>query len=252
MALHQIVDIDALLEKWAKVKFGEDFAVDKIDTSKVEVKQKAVSYQSSGEWWATVNVSEDFFDNSESRPVRWVYTETVPYSSSATWTLIKAFKSSRYLPMKIDLQYPVSQEGKVPLQVQFSVNSLDQVVKSDSLESTWRIKEELNVAPYSSSCACAQIRTCKLHNVVFATDVYLSGTIKVVGFKKGKKWTKQESSAGIVDALSGLEAVGFSVIENKSDAQAPARQVSFRFEGVCSGQVGVEAKVHATEITSLV
>ena len=80
----------------------------------------------------------------------------------------------------------------------------------------------------------------------------MSGTVKVVGFRKGRKWNKQEVSASIVDALSGKEALGFSIIENKNESDGPARQAVFRFEGLCSGDVGTDVNVAVSEITSLV
>ena len=252
MAIYQIIDIDDIIDRWAKQRMGDAFTIDKIDTSKVHVEQKSVIYQSSHDWWNTATVQEEYFDNDDHVPATWHFTETVPFNSEVTWTMIKAFKSKKYFPFRITLQFPVSQDGSPPVEVHFSTETLEQVQKTGSLQSTWKLSEYITVDSYSSSRACAQIRTCKLQNVVFSTDVCISGTVKIHALKKGRKWTKQEVTASVVDALGTKEGLGFKLEENVDNASGPARHVAFRFEGLCTGEAGVEAKVDVSEIQSLV
>lgn len=87
---------------------------------------------------------------------------------------------------------------------------------------------------------------------MFTTDILMSGSIKVHGHKKNKKWTKHELTASIVDALANRKAQGFHEIENPSDSAAPARQVSFRFEGLCSGQAAVATRISTQDIVTSV
>ncbi len=89
---------------------------------------------------------------------------------------------------------------------------------------------------------------------MFTTDIIMSGSIKVQGHKKSKKWNKHELTASIVDALSTKQArsLGFQVIENVSDPNAPARMVVFRVEGMCTGEAAVGTKVGVQDLVTSV
>ena len=80
----------------------------------------------------------------------------------------------------------------------------------------------------------------------------MSGSIKVQGHKKNKKWTKHELTASVVDALSVKKALGFYVIENTTNMDAPARQIAFRVEGTCTGEVATGTKVAMQDISTSV
>ena len=93
---------------------------------------------------------------------------------------------------------------------------------------------------------------CQLKDVMFTTEIRMSGSIRVQGHKKNKKWTKHELTASVVDALASKKPLGFQVIENTMDPDAPARQISFRVEGACSGEVAVGTKVAMQDIVTSV
>ena len=80
----------------------------------------------------------------------------------------------------------------------------------------------------------------------------MSGSIRVQGHKKNKKWTKHELTASVVDALAAKKPLGFQVIENSIDPDMPAWQISFWVEGACSGEVAVGTKVAMQDIVTSV
>lgn len=61
----------------------------------VVVEQKAVLYQSTYDWWSHRTEHEELFDNAEDITATWRYTEKLSHEAKATWTLIKALKSSK-------------------------------------------------------------------------------------------------------------------------------------------------------------
>ena len=55
-----------------------------------------------------------------------------------------------------------------------------------------------------------------------------------------------------MDALAIKKPLGFYVIENTTNMDAPARQVAFRVEGTCTGEVAVATKVAMQDIVTSV
>ncbi len=251
MAMDAIIDLDEVLIGWAIEKQGQDYTIDKVDTSKLQVSQKAVLYHSSQDWWRNVTVHEEYFDNDDGVPAKWFYSHKAGFQSNASWCLIRAFKSNKFVPLHINLQFPVSAENSTPLEVAFDNSNLV-LRQATTGNSEWQLSSPVTVEPYSSTHACAQVRTCRLQNVVFTTDIVLSGSIKITGHKKHRKWTKHEVTFGIAEALYDKEALGFHVHDNMSDPNGPARTVIFKVEGLCTGEVGVEPLVKQDHISSLV
>ena len=218
------------------------------------MEQKAVLYQSSHDWWFYKTIHEEVFDNHDNFPATWNFSEKITSESKASWTLVKALKSSKVLPMNIILEYPVAKYGHQPLKVEFDCTKLSPAHKvlQTSNMNQFNMSEDITIDSYNSSKVIAQLQVCQLNDVMFATDIMMSGSIKVQGHKKNKKWTKHELTASVVDALAAKKALGFHVIENTTDMDAPARQIAFRVEGVCSGEVGVATRVVMQDIVTSV
>ena len=126
----------------------------------VEVEQKAVLYQSSHDWWFYKTVHEEVFDNHDNSSATWNFSEKINSESKAKWTLVKALKSSKVLPMNLKLEYPVAKYGQEPLKVEFDCTKLSPTYKSQEAKSTgqFNICEDITIEPYNSSKVCAQLK----------------------------------------------------------------------------------------------
>lgn len=245
------VDIDEIITNWATEKLGESFTLEKIDVSKIKIAQGSTTYQSNTDWWTKDVVHEEIFDNmEEALPITWNYTHKANYNSNITWKLLKNVKSTKYCPLKVVAQFPVAELGKDPLQVEFDSQFPEQATKSASRDSLWDVSTYVTVKPHFSSRATSVVRTCRLENVPFCAEVQFSGTIRVLGHKKRKTWTKQELTASLADALG--DRPGFKLVENASNPKLPAKYAVLRVEGLCSGQVGIKADAVVQDVQTLV
>ncbi len=141
--------------------------------SQVVVDQKALLYQSSHDWWCYKTVHEELFDNHENFPARWQYEEKVTSEAKATWTLIKALKSSKVLPMRLTLEYPVAKYGHEPMSVEFDCTRLSPENKAQHASSggQFNISQNVTVQPYSSSKVCGFIRPRMILHFRFLTQL---------------------------------------------------------------------------------
>ena len=283
-----VVDVDDVIRKWAERKLGGP--VEKIDASAVRQRQTAVAYRGAGEWFATRVVHEEIFDNVDgAAPAVWNYAETVAFPSSARWTMTHGYRS-RLLPASaVVVEFPAAEDGKAPLTVTFDAkptvpaaadpidlcsadrdedigsghiatksadNSGDGGGGGDTTTSTigssWNLTATVRVLPFSSVRVSAEVRTCRLDDVHFSTDVELSGVVKITGGGNGKS---SSISASIADALANT--VGVNVLEGDDDGDDGAggsgdenvddssitscRRARFHVEGRCSGEVGLGA-----------
>ena len=72
-----IVDLDQVLHSWASQRFGGDYVVEKIDSSKLNVQQKAVVYKGGGDWWKQQTVYEEYNDNDDKDPFTWHFSHCI-------------------------------------------------------------------------------------------------------------------------------------------------------------------------------
>jgi len=252
--MEQIVDLDEVLMSWANHRLGYDYVVEKVDTSKLHVKQQAVIYKGGGSnWWENDSVHNEYFENESGQKQTWHFSHCIKnVRSHASWSVIKAFRSSKVLPMLISLEYPCSPKGTPPLAVTFDTAMLHQQIrKATDVVSQWSYNQDLVVDPYGSQQVDANVRTCVLDNVDFSTDITMAGSVRVVGHKRNRKFSKHEITVGIADALARREYLGFKILES-FDSAGSSRYVSFRVEGMCNGRVGVEANVTTSEINTCV
>jgi len=254
MALEHIVDLDFLVEHWARQRIGHDYVIEKVDTSKLEIIQRATTYSGGAEWWRNETMLEEYYDNDSEYDTTWHFSHTEKsFRSFASWSIIKAFKSSKFLQLPINLEFPSAPVGTEPLSVTFDTALLDQEVrKSTEMTSQWSTSRDIIVEPYGSVNACAGIRTCCLDNVPFMTEIHMFGSIKVKGHKRNRKLSKHEVTVSIADVLAESERHGFTTSECSTDPATSGRFVIFRIEGMCNGVVATEAFVTSKEINSLV
>lgn len=250
MAQTVCVDFDDVLSKWASEKLGAGYVVEKIDTSKIKIHQLSVVYQSSGDWYTNNVVHEELFDNSEVLPITWQYAEKVQFQSRATWRLIRGFKSSLLVVPKFHVEFPVAEDGTRPLNVTFDNAVPDQGLKTSERQTVYDLEDYVTVKPFSTMRANAHVRTCKLQNVMFTTDVCLTGVLRVIGHKKRKHWSKQELAASIDEVLRGHP--GFNSILLGNEDETKVKKPTFRIEGLCSGEVALSASISQTELQTLV
>lgn len=250
MAQTVCVDFDEVLNKWATDKLGAGYVVEKIDTSKIKLHQLSVVYQSNEDWYANNRVHEELFDNSEVLPITWQYAEKVQFQSRATWRLIRGFKSSLFVVPKINVEFPVAEDGSRPLRVTFDNGVPDQGLKTSERQSVYDVTDYVTVKPFSTMRANAHVRTCKLQNVMFTTDICLMGILRVIGHKKRKHWSKQELTASIDEVLRGHPS--FHEIYLGNEGETRTRKPTFRVEGLCSGEVALAACILQSELQTLV
>ena len=252
MAVEGIVDIDAYLMHWARERLGYDSVIEKLDTAKVNITQKSVLYQSKSDWWTSQIEQSEYFDNPGGAVETWPYNATLDVTSKASWSLLRAFKSPKLIPFSLKLEYPVWPVDGVPLSVSLDVSQLDTKFRAATeSRSEFTVSGDVTVQPYSSAHAHGKTRRCRLQGVTFTTDVIMTGSIKVVGHKRGKKFTRTEIVVGIADVLIGRESHGFQIIDNDDD-QTSARCVLFRVEGVCNGDVATDSFYDVQEVNTLV
>jgi len=222
------------------------------------VTQMSVVYQSEKDWFGKHTAHEEIFDNSGSNTSSWQYLETVKFPSKAIWTILKGFKSNILPITKLSVEFPMAEESKNPLKGVFEKPQPGQAAEA-KVDSQWELKAAVNVKPFSTTRASAEIKTCRLDNVLFTTDVQMSGLVKVFGTSNSKKSSKSgkhvELTGSIEEALG--TSPGFTVIEiasadNKADAYENLKRLCFRVEGRCSGEVGIGARVQLSEVQSLV
>ena len=126
----------------------------------VVVEQKAVLYQSTNDWFCYKTVHEEMFDNHDDASATWSFNENISAQSTAQWTLIKALKSSKVLPLRLSLEYPVTPPGQEPLRVEFDCTRLSPASTSQSASrpATLRVSQDVTVDAYSASKVSAQLR----------------------------------------------------------------------------------------------
>ena len=126
----------------------------------VLVEQKAVLYQSTHDWFCYKTVHEEVFDNHDDSCATWSFNENISTESNAQWTLIKALKSSKVLPLRLSLEYPVNSPGQETLKVEFDCTRLSPATTSQSASrpATLRVSHDVTVDAYSTSKVFAQLR----------------------------------------------------------------------------------------------
>jgi hypothetical protein len=220
----------------------------------------SVVYQSDQDWFGKHTAHEEIFDNSGSSNSSWQYLETVKFSSTATWTIVKGFKSNILPLTKLSVEYPIAEESKHALKGVFEKPLSGQVAEA-KLDSQWELKAAVSVKPFSMTRASAEIKTCRLNNVLFTTDVQMSGLVKVSGTTSNSKKSSSKSvkhvelTGSIEEALGsspGFTVIDISPNDNKADAYENLKRLCFRVEGRCSGEVGIGANVRLSEVQSLV
>ena len=124
------------------------------------VEQKAVLYQSTHDWFCYKTVHEEVFDNHDDVSATWSFNEKLSTESNAQWTLIKALKSSKVLPLRLSLEYPATPPGQEPLKVEFDCMRLSPATTSQSTSrpATLRVSHDVTVDAYSASKVFAQLR----------------------------------------------------------------------------------------------
>lgn len=253
MALNQIADIDILITQEIVDKYGTDYVVDKVDTSKLRVCQKSITYKSEEDWWITKKVDCDYLDNNTKIPERYPYHFSNCNPSSASWSIIKAFSSKKYLPMEFFLEYPVSREECAPLKVTFDVSDLgEQFRKITKDVYIMKFDADVSIKPFTTVQISSNVQSCVLKNVQFMSEIFLMGQLKIEGHKKGRSFSKHDITVDIMDALKNKEYLGFMATEINIEGKIPTRCTSFIIEGICSGNVPVKGFVDVTEVTSLV
>jgi len=251
------VDVDQILTTWSTEKLGG--VVNRIDASDVHITQLSVVYQSNQDWFKLRKAHEEIFDNSGSNTSTWKYEENVTYPSKASWTILKGYKSS-ILPLhKLHIEFPIAEESHQPIQGVFEKSNAGVTVEAVG-ESRWKVNSVVNVKPFSSTKVSAEVKSCRLHDVPFTTDIQMSGRLKIFGTSGSKRNSKPGKHVEIVVSIE--EALGsrpeFTVTEvslaegTNSEAYENNKKVCFRIEGRCTGEVGIEAKVKLNEVQSLV
>lgn len=251
------LDLDQILTSWAAERLGG--VVNKIDGSDVQVTQLSVVYKSDKDWFNHQKAHEEIFDNPGSSISTWKYEETVKFSSKASWTIVNGYKSSVLPPHKLHIEFPMGEESHEALRGVFEKTNAGLTVEAIG-ESKWKLNSTVNVKPLSTTKASAEIKTCRLEDVPFTTDIQMSGRLKISGNSGSKKGSKPgkhvEISVNIEEALGSRPE--FTVVETAADdvingdAYENNKHVRFRIEGRCTGEVGIEARVRLNEVQSLV
>ena len=110
-------------------------------------------YQSTHDWFCYKTVHEEVFDNHDNASATWNFNENISTESNAQWTLIKALKSSKVLPLHLSLEYPATPPGQEPLKVEFDCTRLSPATTSQnaSRPATLLVSHDVIVAAYSAS-----------------------------------------------------------------------------------------------------
>jgi len=252
------LDLDQILTSWAADKLGAG-VVNRIDASDVLIKQLSVIYKSNQDWFKHRKSHEEIFDNSGTNASTWNYEENVTFPSNASWTILRGYKSSVLPLLKLHIEYPIAEESHQPLKGVFEKPNAGTTVEATG-ESRWKVNSTVNVKPFTSTKASAEVKTCRLNDVPFTTDIQMSGRLKISGTSGSKRNSKPGKHVEIVGTIE--EALGsrpeFTIVDSSptdevnNEAYNNTKQVCFRIEGRCTGEVGIEAKVKLDEVQSLV
>ncbi len=251
------MDLDDVLRQWAQDALGENFTIDSIDTSQVVVEQQSLilaqdrrsmfsECRRSGEW---------VLDNTDKQRMSCDYSAVTCFDSEVRWQITRGLMS-KFLPQVELLLFVPNTSILKCIQPSNGKHFVDGKPLATKVHMEWLLQAQFFVKPSSTVCASSEINVCRLKDVPFTSDIHISGMVTVHGHKKRKFWIKRKGVAGI-DVALGRSSLVRILHPSKAKVQpittsdgAPTDQptVVFSVEGLCSGNVPVDARVNIAQL----